>query len=87
MQNADREGSPPVYLGAPGEPDTEKLVCPVRREASGNLSWQQEKALDVHPIGKDGLDPFSWNLGTKVWLGPERHPLNLLRPTPHYPVQ
>lgn len=33
-----------------GEPDTEKLVCPVRRKAYGNLIWNQIKALCAYPI-------------------------------------
>jgi hypothetical protein len=42
--------TPEDALGMAGEPDTKKLVRPVRREAHRNLAWQQTKALCVHPI-------------------------------------
>jgi hypothetical protein len=40
-----------------GEPDTKKLVRPVRREAHRNLVWKQTKALCIHPIaGKCAIE-------------------------------
>jgi hypothetical protein len=45
-----RVSTPEDALGMAGEPDTKKLVRPVRREAHRNLVWKQTKALCVHPI-------------------------------------
>jgi len=57
MRNA---GNRTEKLYRAGEPDTEKLVRPVRWEGHRNLTWQQEKALGPYPTpppfgpGKDG---------------------------------
>ncbi|EFH84451.1 hypothetical protein Krac_5494 [Ktedonobacter racemifer DSM 44963] len=44
-------------LGTAGEPDTEKLVRPVRWETHRNLIWKQIKALCVHPIASNAEKP------------------------------
>jgi hypothetical protein len=42
MRNAENRPEKPCIAG---EPDTEKLVCPVRWGGHRNLTWRQEKAL------------------------------------------
>src|SRR6266568_4317253 len=46
MRNAESRPEKPCMAG---EPDTEKLVRPVRWGGHRNLTWRQEKALGPHP--------------------------------------
>src|SRR5689334_2012991 len=55
MQSADQKK--PCRTG---EPDTEKLVRPVRWEGHRNLTWQQEKALGPYPTSPPSGPDVGW---------------------------